>query len=389
MSAAPENPAPQAAPRPVKAVPKHRKRPQKSVPFDADELTQRLYVVLAEQRLQYERRRQARAEAEKLTKQPAETKGNKRSSKNPGRASAPTQRIPAKPVAEPDQSERHRNQGAKPSHEKPNQRPQGQAPVKGISGSRGKAAEDGSSAAYHHVPQVAASQFSRTTTTEGGQGMSLVHKLSKRAMQFHMSGPNSGRGMAAMTSGTAPSEQTKALRRAQSQRERQYERNQFQHPAILEAAAEVDEKQAWQAQRQTFETHFQSRAGAAGEDLAATRLSAGSPLGRGDLMRDSLDMPGGMVPIERLNSNGDVELVCRSEDHRVDWTQSDELATQPRPSSSQLQKLESKLTLRARLGSFSKHGRDEGAASPPPQVAAQEEHALKSARSSFFARFKR
>jgi hypothetical protein len=101
---------------------------------------------------------------------------------------------------------------------------------------------------YHHVPQEAAKQFTRTTTVENRHNSDLVHKLSKQALKFHTQGLRvvpPGAGASAGSGGASepalsPVEFTRALQQNQSQRERLLERNQFQRTRILEEAARLD-----------------------------------------------------------------------------------------------------------------------------------------------------
>ena len=89
---------------------------------------------------------------------------------------------------------------------------------------------------YHHVPQVAAQQFARTATANASLGdMSNVHPLSRQALKFHIEGSAAER--MELDSSKTPGEQKRALRRAQSTREKLQERNQFQSDAPPAAVA--------------------------------------------------------------------------------------------------------------------------------------------------------
>ena len=120
------------------------------------------------------------------------------------------------------------------------------------------------------------------------------------------------------------------------------------------------------------------------------RRSTGSILGRTKPPRlGSLDSPAALFPVDGRESD-EIVLVL-SEHHRVDWTQSDEakvglmpLAMTPTP----LRKHESIWTLRGRLGSLTKHGKDEKPPSPIDEKRASPE-SPKSPKAGFFARFKR
>ncbi|KAK8025191.1 hypothetical protein PG990_003014 [Apiospora arundinis] len=91
---------------------------------------------------------------------------------------------------------------------------------------------------YHHVPQVAAQQFARTATAKASLGdMSSVHPLSRQALKFHIEGSAAER--TELEASKTPGEQKRALRRAQSTREKLQERNQFQNdlpPAAVATA---------------------------------------------------------------------------------------------------------------------------------------------------------
>ncbi|KAK8039727.1 hypothetical protein PG993_008138 [Apiospora rasikravindrae] len=91
---------------------------------------------------------------------------------------------------------------------------------------------------YHHVPQVAAQQFARTATAKASLcDMSNVHPLSRQALKFHIEGSAAER--TELESSKTPGEQNRALRRAQSTREKLQGRNQFQDEALPTGAAAV------------------------------------------------------------------------------------------------------------------------------------------------------
>jgi hypothetical protein len=79
-------------------------------------------------------------------------------------------------------------------------------------------------------------------------------------------------------------------------------------------------------------------------------------------------------------------------EHRVDWTQSDEPQPQHRPRITPLlRKPDSRWTLRGRLGSFTKQGKEEKALLHPDKAgfSAMTADMPKSPVAGFFARFKR
>ncbi|KAK7948907.1 uncharacterized protein PG986_009793 [Apiospora aurea] len=91
---------------------------------------------------------------------------------------------------------------------------------------------------YHHVPQVAAQQFARTATAKPSlPDMSNIHPLSRQALKFHIEGSATER--TELESSKTPGEQNRALRRAQSTREKLQGRNQFQDEAHPTGAAAI------------------------------------------------------------------------------------------------------------------------------------------------------
>ncbi|UNI20209.1 hypothetical protein JDV02_006319 [Purpureocillium takamizusanense] len=363
-----------AAPAFRPARPAHHKpksKPSQPQPLDADDLSRRLRIVLAEQKAHSERKRRARVEAERRTRH--------NSSRVTVKAKPPNVLVqPAKATERHDGDEPHQNRLHSTAS-------------KNSSSSTQKEDHEGHTHGHPYVPQVAAAQFTRTTTVETVSERHITNKLSKKAMRFHLDGLNASREMAGITADTAPFEQAQALRRAHNARERQYERNQFQHPVHLETAGEVDELPPLVPQRRTFETHFSSHKEST--DKEARRRSTGSILGKADPQpRASCEIPS---LAEHSDPRKDDDVVGGPLEHqRVDWTQSDEAQNQaipvnmPRQSPPALRKPESKWTLRGRLGSFTKHGKEDKTPSPPDEKVGSLE-SPKSPVAEFFARFKR
>ncbi|KAK5998011.1 hypothetical protein PT974_00380 [Cladobotryum mycophilum] len=332
-------------------------------PFDPEELTRRLYVVQAEQKAFAERKRRARAavEAERESRQAAHARAQRA-------------------------QQHHLPRGRPPE---PAEKPRREPPSKPSPG----ASEDESPTSYRHVPQVAASQFARTTTVESPTDKHLVHKLSRQALKFHMESPNT---MAATSAGTSPFEQTKALKRAQSFRERQYERNQFQHTQTLAATAEVDENLLSRSlPRNTFQDYFKPKGLEQDEGRNVRRKSTGDMLNKiAAALEPPVDLMPGHSPIDTQPTLDHCEVVVNPDEHRVDWTQSDEIVNQPKPAATHhhLRKAESKWALKTRLGSFSKHKGDK-LASPIEEKEKESSPVVESPKSptklGFFARFRR
>ncbi|AEO61687.1 hypothetical protein MYCTH_2312089 [Thermothelomyces thermophilus ATCC 42464] len=129
--------------------------------FDPDELTRRLYLVLAEQKAQAERRRKARSDAatRRDGREHASGARHREARQKHAEPSADT-------VAEPRRTELAEDQ-----------------PLAGA-----VRASDVQPGAYHHVPKEAARQFTRTTTVGSMRDGNLVNRLSKHALKFRLEG---------------------------------------------------------------------------------------------------------------------------------------------------------------------------------------------------------
>lgn len=243
-------------------------------------------------------------------------------------------------------------------------------------------------AQYRHAPRVAASQFERTTDVRSQNDKMLVHKLSARAVKFNKDGPNASVEVAAIEPRTAPIEQMRAMKIARSRREEQYERNQFQHPAIPEVVDESNPKQTSLTQRHTFDTSHKPNAESDVNGPRRRKSTSHSGARGPGVGRTSVEMDQGAALARISTSDDSHRATFHKSDFRVDWTQSDEVDDRPRVGSPQMRKKESIWTLRGRLGSFSKHGR-EGREAMPTMGETNGEHALKSPKSGIFGRFKR
>jgi hypothetical protein len=193
--------------------------------FDPDELTRRLYVVLAEQKAHAERKQRARGETS------SRKHGLGRSSSTRHHDSARPGQEARQKHAEPPAdliTELRRSGSAKRQTSHP-------APASDTTAIQPEA--------YHHVPKEAAKQFTRTTTVENMRSNTdLVHKLSKRALKFHLEGPSRTvrAAGAEFTPPLSPEQLTHALQQTQTQRAQLLDRNQFQRTRILEEAARLD-----------------------------------------------------------------------------------------------------------------------------------------------------
>lgn len=215
----------------------------------------------------------------------------------------------------------------------------------------------------HYIPQVAASQFANTTIGDSPPEKNLVHKLSKVAMKFHMQGPGTSKEAPASSANSNPASQAAAIRRAQSTRERQYTRNQFQHPSSLLAGEGANVSSPLTA----FPAHF-TIAEIDKQLKEDRRKSTGSMLGKSEGRLPTVSFRSDFG-FEKQATVDHAELAATTESHRVDWTQSDESAFEHRRTSLSLRKPESRWSIRGRLGSFTKNAKDDktpALAIPPP-----------------------
>lgn len=351
---------------------------QRPKPFDPDDLTRRLHVVLAEQKAHAERKKRARAALDAERQANAAAVARNASVLHPGQRGIPMG--PTVPSTQIQKNEATASRSRIPSaprdanQDVPKTERLHRAGLRNsTSSSSNRNSEDTPPSNYRHIPQVAASQFARTTTTETVTEKHLVHRLSRQAIKFHTQSPNAPAGR---VPDLAPAEQTKALRRAQSMRERQFDRNQFQQPHILATTAEVDERVATTAPH-TFQEYLHSKSLDAFDEPSKEmrRRSMGAILGM-MISREAETAELSQTSSENHSAPNHSDLVAANPDeHRVDWTQSDEAAIlQQRkqqqqqqshshlPQQSQksatgpnvLRKSESKWALRTKLGGFSK-----------------------------------
>ncbi|KAL7812495.1 hypothetical protein V8C26DRAFT_406818, partial [Trichoderma gracile] len=303
---------------------------QRPKPLDADDLTRRLHVVLAEQKAHAERKKRARAALDAERQANAAAVARNASALHPGQRGIPMG--PTVPSTQIQKKEATASKSLIPSapcrdasqHVPQTERLHRAGLRNSTSSSSNRNSEDTPPSNYRHIPQVAASQFARTTTTETVTEKHLVHKLSRQAIKFHLQGAN---GAAGRAPDFAPAEQTKALRRAQSMRERQFERNQFQQPHILTTTTEVDERPATTAPH-TFQEYLHSRCPDALDEPSKEmrRRSMGAILGM-MISRDAETAELSHTSSENYSAANHSDIVpANPDEHRVDWTQSDEAA---------------------------------------------------------------
>ncbi|KAK1772396.1 hypothetical protein QBC33DRAFT_575004 [Phialemonium atrogriseum] len=382
----------QAVAKPPARPVKPKIRPTAMTPqghFDPDELSRRLYLVMADQRAHSERKRRARAEAAKSKEAEAEAEASTSASAPPRDGeTAPAAGQSKDPSAAP-----HRSRSAdistdliselrkqKSTHSNTQRKPSKLAMAPPASTTSSEPSQ------YHHVPREAAKQFARTTTVGGMRESGLIHKLSETALKFHLGGLHSNRNVEGDAS-LGPFQLTRSLQRGQSQRERIYDRNQFQRTRILETAAEMDEERERDTelqQRHTFQGELaRTKPPEQNQQPNPRRNSTGDVLGKLE------DRGGSSAPMEPVADIMDDTIPQEEPEQtplalkpRVDWTQSDEVAQRHKGLRSPLlRKADSIWTLKGRLGS---RGSSQEKADPPHIPEAP-----KSPKPGFFAKFKR
>lgn len=360
----------------LKAPSKPKSRPAHSQPIDPQELSRRLIVVLVEREAHSERKRRARNEAIKQ-KQQSSSKTQPKQSIDQTVSIGVDRTKPGLGIGQkPERS---------PSHEETSHCPDPRNSSKASTqyGDDGH----GDKTAYRHIPKVAASQFSETTTVESAYEKGPVHILPRHEMKFDLDGSTASRAARVNDSNAPPCEKNKPLRRAQSMRERHYERDFISKPS-LPITYELDTTTYPLASSQKLQNTARSSKPVDDESKGARRISTGRILGRSEPHSvEPFDLAAALLAPEKP------EIVGNTNHNRVDWTQSDEPMTanavaQPYPTQPELRKAESRWKLRGRLGSFGRHSKDDRLPTPPEEIAARDA-SPKSPISGFFSRFKR
>ncbi|KAK1965312.1 hypothetical protein LY78DRAFT_102121 [Colletotrichum sublineola] len=344
--------------KPMVVPARPRQRCSQPMPFDPEELSQKLAKVLADQRLHAERRRRTRAEAA------AAATGStaaipKAQDAHPPHVSLARGYLdkgslkPGHPITRP-RAEPHvvkpSGETSEPSSARPKSKTSEDDCRSSQSAGKGPSRRKGTDGERHYfIPQFAAAQFTRTTTTAENMPDSkgLVRKLSRTA-----------------------------LRLAQSHRERHQERVNVHRERIPEIA-EMGSDRAY-GDRNHHRHTIEGTLGA-GWTADTRQARAPRPMSTGDLLMTWDSEPPSPYP----DDSADILAEQNPYEHRVDWTQSDEIQAQPKPKPS-LRKADSIWALKNKLGAFTKHGRDENHSrdnSPPSDV-------LRSPKGGFFSRFK-
>ncbi|OHF00391.1 hypothetical protein CORC01_04372 [Colletotrichum orchidophilum] len=342
------------------APPRPRQRCSQPMPFDPEELSQKLVKVLADQKLYAEKRKRARAEgaAPSLPAAPVPILNGlqdahpqhtslareylDQGSLKPGQS---TMSRTAPPVAKPTKETVDSSSSIRPksktsdgdSRSSKSGRKDSSSKRKGSDGDR-----------HPFIPQFAATQFSRTTTTENtSDSKGLVRKLSRTALRLAQGHRERRQDRAPVTHDQIP--EMAELSNTRAHRDRNSHRHTIEGPLGVGRSGETDHTRS-------------ARRATTGDILIPFESGASSPY--------QYDNP------EATDHN--------PYEHRVDWTQSDEAQPPPKTKPS-LRKADSIWALKHKLGAFARHGREENHSrdnSPPSDTA------LRSPKSGFFARFK-
>ncbi|KAI1405508.1 hypothetical protein F4819DRAFT_400104 [Hypoxylon fuscum] len=232
---------------------------------------------------------------------------------------------------------------------------------------------------YHHVPQEAATQFERTATANSMREKNIVHSLSQSALKFHVEGRLSDR--IELDSSITPAQQNRAMKRTQSHREKLHERNQFQDPYMIPNERDSAEEKRHQRHSVVgLASGHSRRKSSFGNILEDEALTIHPPA--------IVDLP-----IDEIASEETLVIdPAAANEHRVDWTQSDEVSEKPKVMRIPLlKKADSLWTLKGKIGNFTKngHNRDERGISVREKQVSTPHSPSKSPKRGFFARFKR
>lgn len=336
----------------------HRPHP-KSQPFDPEDLRRRLYVVIAEREAQNERRQRQRVDALPAKKAQVERERDIQH--------LFIERLAAtadRPAADSKATSRwsgslSRSNNKLQSSRQDKLRHRASMTASSDSTDRNTSATGGG---YRHIPEQAAAQFSRTTTSTGMQGgdnhKSLVHSLSRAALRFYSEGPSSSADRRAIDTSITPGRQRSLLQRGRAQQEKQHGRNQFQNADVAAAAGRSRQPSTKSGPEKTTMT-IEEEGGHGASALADLHLhtyASQSSGGGGNGGGGSSNGGGGERGGEIHSSEETLVDAATANEHRVDWSQSDELLPHEKRGMKLLRKTTSILTMK--LGHRRKNSAD-------------------------------
>ncbi|KAI1408155.1 hypothetical protein F5Y13DRAFT_173108 [Hypoxylon sp. FL1857] len=376
-------------------------RHAKSQPFDADDLRRRLYVVIAEQEAAAKKSRRERPEkrrsmqSNELDTPTSQSDTRRTSSAAPKSAiakSGPSEtsfaaRMARSKISASDISKESADQSSEGKTSRSMSMSKSiQEKLRRKSSKADPTSTENAvnAASYHHVPQEAATQFERTATGTGMRERNLVHSSSQSALKPQIDGRRPSE-QAELDAGITPAPQNNALERITTHREMPHERTQFRNPWSV-----PDERVSSEEGRRRHSI----------VGLAPVRSRRKSSFG--NILEDEplTVHPTGRLdpPLDEISSEETLAIdPATANEHRVDWTQSDEIPEKPKTAAAKiplLRKADSLWTLKGKKGNPGKNGgqvrdekigairekQDEGFAAPSPP---------KFLRLGFLSRFKR
>ncbi|KAF2965935.1 hypothetical protein GQX73_g7628 [Xylaria multiplex] len=286
----------------------------KSQPFDPEDLRRRLYVVIAEREAQNEKRQRQRVDALPAKWAQVEREENTQQSYIE-RLAAINAAWTVSDMATPSR----RASKSQSSLQDKLRRSSAEIPS--------TVADANECPKYRHIPEQAAAQFSRTTTSGSMQ-----------------SDKASSADRSAIESSITPGKQRKILQRARSQQDRQHTRNQFQDSRIV-----ADEAVPWRRS---------SKSGpGAGEKTILEEADGVSALA--DLHLHAYPNQGESGDNKELHSSEETLVdAATANEHRIDWSQSDEMLPHEKRGVKLLKKTTSILTLKGKLGHLRKDSKE-------------------------------
>ncbi|KAI0884684.1 uncharacterized protein GGS22DRAFT_145727 [Annulohypoxylon maeteangense] len=337
----------------------------KSQPFDPDDLRRRLYVVIAEQEAAKEKRKRRERLAEVGTvstqskdhdtpiSRPESTKPGPNESSFAARVTRRKSMLsdppppPKESSIQPPEPKTGRSM-SKSIQDKLRRKSVIKSEPPPASKTTDKASQTQAQTqpqppTYHHVPQSAAAQFERTTTVNGMRDRNLSHSLSQSGLKHH----------AKDRASPDPTQQQSqiALERANSNSSKPHFQNPFQNNARpISASSHADHEDiAPHFRRHSIigltQVKMRRRSSAIGniaEDESTTQTFT---VGLHPVLGVPIE-----VPIDEISSEETLAVPGNPADHRVDWTQSDEVDVKPRSRIPLLRKADSLWALKGRLG---------------------------------------
>lgn len=407
--------------------------------FDPEELTRRLYIVLADQKAHAERKRRRAEEAALAPKEPRSW-----NVRHLGRDAAAAERMPKvttreKATCEAATSQPPRQTSARPAMsmsggELKRQNPskpsaQRKEPMAALAKDAPRSAPEPATATYRHVPQEAAKQFERTTTIGTmrdaySSSSALVHKLSKEALEHHLAAAGAVVQPTSLRAAVIEEQPISLVEKLVQDRERVDQwRSNIPDEQVAAAPEEELEEEFYiapQYQQHSFraerarlmlplpadQQHRRNSTGdipgKAPEDRRLSMVLVGQPS-----LAEVLEAAAAAAPDDPMDA-------LSAEKRRADWTQSDAQATaggivttaeasiaaNPAPQrhkpllSPLLRKADSIWTLRGRLGSGGGRAQEKGdmpqiPESPKSPKSFKSSKSPKEPKGGFFAKFKR